>query len=82
MKKLLALFGLVAGLAATSYSVPAVAAADRGSKYTGPTTQSAASDVIIIIIDENEYYWIEYYSNATGNTSSAAPALTDAAFDR
>ncbi|MFB1482840.1 hypothetical protein [Corallococcus sp. RDP092CA] len=81
MKKLIALFGLVAGLAATSYSVPAIAAADRGSTYTGPTSQ-LASDVIIIIIDENEYYWVEYYSNATANTSNAAPALNDAAFDR
>jgi hypothetical protein len=80
MKKLLALFGLVAGVAASSFSVPASAAADRGAKYDGPTTN--AQDVIIIVIGDDEFYWVEYYGAAAAEATSAAPVLSDAAFDR
>jgi hypothetical protein len=83
MKKFLArlsLLGLFAGLAASSYAVPAAAAAvDPSAAYDGPTT-NLASDVIIIIIDE-DFIWVEVYgTSATG--SAPANALTDAAFDR
>ncbi|RKG82713.1 hypothetical protein [Corallococcus terminator] len=78
MKKLLALFGLVAGLAASSYSVPASAA--KGSDYNGPTTN--AQDVIIIVIGDDEFYWVEYYGAAANASTSAAPVLSDATFDR
>jgi hypothetical protein len=85
MKKLIAklsLLGLVAGLAASSYSIPAVAAVDGASKYAGPTANAAASEVIIIIINPDEYYWVEYYSAQADAPSSVAPALNDATFDR
>ncbi|RKH04181.1 hypothetical protein D7Y13_22085 [Corallococcus praedator] len=79
MKKLLALFGLVAGLAASSYSVPASAAA-TGANYDGPTTN--AQDIIIIVIGDDEFYWVEYYGAAANASASAAPVLSDATFDR
>jgi hypothetical protein len=82
MKKFLArlsLLGLFVGLAASSYAVPAAASADATAAYNGPT--NTATDVIIIIIGE-EYYWVEYYGEATGPQAPSASALTDAAFDR
>ena len=87
MKKFLtrlSLLGLFAGLAATSFAVPASAAAtDRNAAYNGPTTNVASEIVIIIIETPDEIYYVEYYEGtaATANTAPAG-ALTDAAFDR
>lgn len=87
MKKFLAslsMLGLLAGLAATSYAVPASAAAtDQAAVYDGPTT-NVASEIVIIIIETPDYiYYVEYYEGAAANvTSASSGALTDAAFDR
>ncbi|WP_434391219.1 hypothetical protein [Melittangium boletus] len=85
MKKFLArlsLLGLFAGLAASSYAVPAAASADATAAYAGPTTNAATEVIIIIITDD--YYWVEeyYYGDATAPRAPSADALTDAAFDR
>jgi hypothetical protein len=86
MKKFLArlsLLGLFAGLAATSYAVPASAsAADQSAAYDGPTT--SMSEIVIIIIETPDYiYYVEYYEGAAANeTSATAGTLTDAAFDQ
>lgn len=90
MKKFLArlsLVGLFAGLAATSYAVPASAAAtDQAAVYDGPTTNAADIEIVIIIIDTPDYvylYEVYYYEGAAANvTATPSGALTDAAFDR
>ena len=89
MKKFLtrlSLLGLFAGLAATSFAVPASAAAtDRTAAYEGPTTNVADSEIVIIIIETpDEVYYVEYYEYGAAATANSAPAgaLTDAAFDR
>ncbi|HEX8699367.1 MAG TPA: hypothetical protein VF815_11065 [Myxococcaceae bacterium] len=85
MKKFLARFsllGLFAGLALSSYAVPANAAAvDQNTTYQGPTSNS--EDAVIVIIIGEDYYWVEVYGVAD-NTNALAPssALTDAAFDK
>lgn len=85
MKKFLArlsLLGLFAGLAATSFSVPASAAVtDQNAAYEGPSTNVA--DIIIIIIETPDYiYYVEYYGADDQPTSAASGVLTDAAFDQ
>ena len=89
MKKFLArlsLLGLFAGLAATSFSVPASAAVtDQNAAYEGPATNMADREIVIIIIDTPDYiYIVEYYEYGAAAQTSGAPsaALTDAAFDR
>ena len=78
MKKLLsklALVGVFAGLVATSYSLPAAAAAsDKHTQYTG-----AAEMGIIVIIIGDDYFvvWLEgTQENATG-----PQAASDKIFD-
>jgi hypothetical protein len=90
MKKFLArlsLLGLFAGLAATSFSVPASAAVtDQNAAYEGPSTNMAEREIVIIIIDTPDYiYYVEYYEyyGAAAQAAGApSAALTDAAFDR
>lgn len=88
MKKLfarLSLVGLFAGLAASSYAVPAAASvADRGAVYDGPTNSMVYEEVIIIVVTPDEVYWVEeyYYYGAVAKEASATPVLTDATFDR
>jgi hypothetical protein len=87
MKKFLArlsLVGAFAALAATSYAVPASAAAsDVNAAYDGPSTN--LREIVIIIIDTPDYvYYVEYYEYGMEAAAAAAPAgaLTDAAFDQ
>ena len=88
MKKLLArlsLVGLFAGLAATSYAVPAAAAStDANAAYDGPTTSGNLREIVVIIIDTPDYvYYVEYYQYGTAAAAnSPSGGLTEAAFDR
>ncbi len=78
----LSLLGLFAGLALSSYAVPANAAAvDQNTSYQGPTTST--EDAVIVIVIGEDYYWVEVYGLADNtNAAAASSALTDAAFDQ
>jgi hypothetical protein len=82
MKKFLsrfALFGLLVGLAATSYAIPAAeAASDTHSQYQGA---EANSIIIIVIGDDYVVVWVEGATAENALSGSLTPAVSDKIFD-
>ena len=79
MKKLLsklALVGVFAGLVATSYSLPAAAAAsDKHTQYTG------AADMGIIVIIIGDDYFVVWLEGSQQENATGPQAASDKIFD-